>query len=293
MDKLCLVFDLDETILHYVDHFEELINEDESEVKENEPEESENKPEESENKIEESENELNNIIYPGDKLFFRPGFWKFIEYVKSKEGQIVMGIWTFGNKAYANAVRPLLDKNGDLFQFMYTVEDMKKGMLDKQLNFVVNKFDTRMRRKLGIRHHTQSKKPVALQKNIFLIDNLHTNINHEINRKNGILVESFTGHNDSDTMFDELKTICESLLSDGKIPSEYIQKFKINGKKIALASIGNKFDGGIRPIDKSQSRSERRSQTGGKTKKIRNSMKVMEMMMMMNKNKIKTQRLNK
>ena len=282
MDKLCLVFDLDETILHYVDTLtntnessEELINEDESEERENEPE--------------ERENELNNIIQPGDKLLFRPGFLKFIEYVKSKEGQIVMGIWTFGNKTYANAVRPLLDKNGDLFQFMYTVEDMKKGMFDKQLNYVVNKFDTRMRRKLGIRHHTQSKKPVTLPKNIFLIDNLHTNINHEINRKNGILVESFTGHNDSDTMFDELKTICESLLSDGKIPSEYIQKFRINGKKIAIASIGKKFDGGIQPIDGTRSR----TQSGGKTKKIRNSMKVMEMMMMMNKNKIKTQRLNK
>ena len=282
MDKLCLVFDLDETVLHYVDRLtsasessEELINEDESEVRENEPE--------------ANENELNNIIQPGDKLFLRPGFWKFIEYVKSKEGQIVMGIWTFGNKAYANAVRPLLEKNGDLFKFMYTVEDMKKGMLDKQLNYVVNKFDTRMRRKLGIRHHTQSKKPVTLPKNIFLIDNLHTNINHEINRKNGILVESFTGHNDSDTMFDDLTTICESLLSDGKIPSEYIQKFRINGKKIAIASIGKKFDGGIRPIDGTRSR----TQSGGKTKKIRNSMKVMDMMMMMNKNKIKTQRLNK
>jgi hypothetical protein len=284
MDKLCLVFDLDETILHYVDPLthasessEELINED------NETQ---------------AENEFTNLIHPGDKLFFRPGFWKFIEYVKSKEGKIVMGIWTFGNKAYANELRPLLKKNGDVFQFMYTVEDMKKGMLDKQLNYVVNKFDTKMRNNLGIRHHTRSRKPIKLPKNMFLIDNLHTNINHDINRKNGILVESFTGHNDSDTMFEDLETICESLLSDGKIPSEYIQKFKINGKKIALASIGNKFDGGIRPIDESQSASQSGSQSasqsgGGKTKKIRNSMKVMEMMMMMNKNKIKTQRLNK
>jgi len=278
MDKLCLVFDLDETILHYVDRSthasessEELINED------NETQ---------------AENEFTNLINPGDKLFFRPGFWKFIEYVKSKEGKIVMGIWTFGNKAYANALRPLLKKNGDVFQFMYTVEDMKKGMLDKQLNYVVNKFDTKMRNNLGIRHLTRSRKPIKLPKNIFLIDNLHTNINHDINRKNGILVESFTGHNDSDTMFEDLETICESLLSDKKIPSEYIQKFKIDGKKIALASIGNKFDGGIRPIDESQSASQSGSQSGGgKTKKMMNMMKVMKMML--NKNKIKTQRLNK
>jgi hypothetical protein len=273
MDKLCLVFDLDETILHYVDPLtrasessEELINED------NETQ---------------AENEFTNLIHPGDKLFFRPGFWKFIEYVKSKEGKIVMGIWTFGNNAYANALRPLLEKNGDVFQFMYTVEDMKKGMLDKQLNYVVNKFDTRMRNNLGIRHRTRSMKSVTLPKNIFLVDNLHTNINHHINRKNGILVESFTGHNDSDTMFEDLETICESLLSDKKIPSEYIQNFKIDGKKRAIASIGTKFDGGIRPIDESQSA----SQSGGKTKKMMNMMKVMKMML--NKNKIKTQRLNK
>lgn len=276
MDKLCLVFDLDETILHYVDRLthasessEELINED------NETQ---------------SENELNNFIHPGDKLFFRPGFWKFIEYVKSKEGKIVMGIWTFGNKAYANALRPLLEKNGDVFQFMYTVEDMKKGMLDKQLNYVVNRFDARMRNNLGIRHRTRSRKPVTLPKNIFLIDNLHTNINHHINRKNGILVESFTGQNDSDTMFEDLETICESLLSDKKIPNEYIQNFKIDGKTRAIASIGTKFDGGIRPIDESQSASQSGSQSGGKTKKMMNMMKVMKMML--NKNKIKTQRLN-
>jgi hypothetical protein len=274
MDKLCLVFDLDETILHYVENFKNSDDE---------------LSEESELFNEDNENEFTNVIKPSDKLFVRPGFWKFIEYVKSKEGQIVIGIWTFGNKLYANALRPLLEKNGDLFQFVYTVENMKKGMLDKELNYVVNKFEPSMRNKLGIRHRTKSRKQAILPKNIFLIDNLYTNINHDINRKNGILVESFTGQNQSDTMFDQLKTICESLLSNGKIPSEYIQKFKINGKQRVIPSIGSKFDGGIAPIDRS-TRSDT-TQSGGATKKIRNSMKVM--MMMMAKNKIKTQRLHK
>jgi hypothetical protein len=274
MDKLCLVFDLDETILHYVENFKNSDDE---------------LSEESELFNEDNENEFTNVIKPSDKLFVRPGFWKFIEYVKSKEGQIVIGIWTFGNKLYANALRPLLEKNGDLFQFVYTVENMKKGMLDKELNYVVNKFEPSMRNKLGIRHRTKSRKQAILPKNIFLIDNLYTNINHDINRKNGILVESFTGQNQSDTMFDQLKTICESLLSNGKIPSEYIQKFKIYGKQRVIPSIGSKFDGGIAPIDRS-TRSDT-TQSGGATKKIRNSMKVM--MMMMAKNKIKTQRLHK
>ena len=174
MDKLCLVFDFDETILHYVENFKNSDDE---------------LSEESELFNEDNENEFTNVIKPSDKLFVRPGFWKFIEYVKSKEGQIVIGIWTFGNKLYANALRPLLEKNGDLFQFVYTVENMKKGMLDKELNYVVNKFEPSMRNKLGIRHRTKSRKQAILPKNIFLIDNLYTNINHDINRKNGILVE--------------------------------------------------------------------------------------------------------
>jgi hypothetical protein len=279
MDKLCLVFDLDETVLHYVDRAtEEFINEDMSE----EPNDNQN------------ENEVKNLIRPGDKVLFRPGFWKFIEYVKSKQGQIVLGIWTFGNRDYADKLKPLLERSGDLYRFVYTRDDMKKGMLDKQLTYVVNKFDKNMRKHLGIQgRRTRSKRSTTeLPKNIFLIDNLYTNIDHNINRKNGILVESFVDSNKPDTMFEELETICESLLSDGKIPSEYMQNFKINGKKRVIASIGAIFDGGITPIESSLSFSTRsKTQSGGnKTLKAMKAMNALDIML--RKNKIKTQRLN-
>jgi hypothetical protein len=278
MDKLCLVFDLDETILHYVDRAtEEFINEDMNE------------------ESNDNENEVKDLIKPGDKVFFRPGFWKFIEYVKSKQGQIVLGIWTFGNKMYADKLKPYLERDGELFRFVYTQSDMKKGMLDKQLTYVVNRFDRNMRKNLGIHgRRTRSKRShgtTELPKNIFIIDNLYTNIDHNINRKNGILVESFVDSNKPDTMFEELEIICESLLTDGKIPSEYLQNFKINGKKRLIASIGTIFDGGITPIESSSSSSTTsKSQSGGnKTLKAMKAMQALDIML--RKNKIKTQRL--
>lgn len=209
---------------------------------------------------ESDENVLTGVFRPNDKLFFRPGFWDFIEYVKSKEGKIILGIWTFGNRVYADGLKPYL---GDIFEFLYTAEDMKPGMLDKQLNYVVDRFDADMRRDLGIKR--SSRRDKVLPKNIFLVDNRPQNINHDINRKNGIMVESFLGKSNADTMFENLETICESLLSSGRIPPQYIQNFRIEGKPRVIASIGTHFDDGVRPIvsKRSKSRSEGRSESRG------------------------------
>lgn len=267
MERLCLVFDMDEAILHY---FEKTENENENRLNN-----------------EDSENELVDVINPGDRVSFRPGFWDFLKYVREQEGRIVIGMWTFGNKPYATALRPYFDKD-DMFEFLYTVEDQRPEMQNKELTHVVENFDDDMRERLGI--------STRLPKNIFLVDNRPENIYHEVNRKNGIMVESYMGNNDSDTMFENLEKICESLLSRGKIPSEYMQTFKIGNKKMVLASIGTKFDDGLRPIvhskrsSRSRSRRRRRNTGGGsnssggdsnrkKTKKI------------MEKNIIKTKRL--
>lgn len=247
MEKLCLVFDLDETVLHYIEN-------------DNSPNEEEESEEENEN-----ENEFRNVISPGDKLLFRPGFWKFIEYVNSKEGQIVLGIWTFGTKPYATELKPYLERNGEIFEFLYTRENMKEGMLPKELNFVVNKMDGKMR--------IQKKRSRdELPRNIFLVDNLPSNINHDINRKNGILVESFTDKNKPDNMFLDLRAICESLLSTGKIPREYLQRFRIEGKQRVIASIGKTFDEGVVPMMEMKS-SRRKKRGGSGTRKKRQKTK--------------------
>jgi hypothetical protein len=254
MESICLVFDMDETILHYSIKSEE--NKDDNVLNNDDP-----------------ENEFANIINPSDRLSFRPGFWDFLQYVREQEGRIVIGMWTFGNKPYATALRPYFDKD-EMFEFLYMLEDQEEHpeMKNKEMTYVVNNFDDDMRERLGIQRNTR------LPKNIFLVDNRPDNIYHEVNRKNGILVESFMGNNNSDTMFKNLQKICDSLLSRGKIPSDYMQTFKIGNKKMVLASIGSKFDDGLRPIilskRSSRSKSIRRRRTvggkgsGKKTKKI-------------------------
>ncbi len=255
METLCLVFDIDETILHYTMAPDTGINYDNSSEM-----------------AQDDDDVLTGVFRPNDKLYFRPGFRDFIEYVKSKEGKIVLGIWTFGNRVYANGLKPFL---GDIFEFVYTAEDMKPRMLDKQLNYVVDRFDRNKRQILRL--PMTKKRGVStkqLPKNIFLVDNRPQNINHDINRQNGIMVESFLGKTKEDTMFKNLEVICESLLSDGQIPPEYMQKFRIEGKSRTIASIGRNFDDGIRPIisrsesspesRSAASRTMRRKHTGGK-----------------------------
>ncbi len=244
MESLCLVFDMDETILHYSEQSED---DEEDNILNNE----------------DPENEFTNIINTGDRLSFRPGFWDFLQYVREQEGRILVGMWTYGNKPYATAVRPYFDKD-EMFEFVYTLEDQRPQRENKELTYVVKNIDNDIRERLGIEGNTR------LPKNIFLVDNRPENIYHEVNRKNGILVESFMGYAGSDTMFENLKKICDSLLSRGRIPSNYLQIFKIENKKMVLASIGSKFDDGLRPIMLSKrssrakgSKSRRRRRTGG------------------------------
>ena len=266
MERLCLVFDMDEAILHYAEKSDVEDSDNDENILNNE----------------DTENVFANVIKPGDKLYFRPGFWDFLEYVREQEGRIVIGMWTFGNKPYATALRPYFDKD-QMFEFLYTVEDQGPKMKNKELTHVVDNFDDDMRERLGIKRNTR------LPKNIFLVDNRPENIYHEVNRKNGIMVESFMGHNDSDTMFQNLQKICDSMLSRGKVPSEFMQTFKIGNKKMVLASIGSKFDDGLRPLTKRSSikvskSSSRRSRTVGGSKGTKK---------IMAKNRIKTKRLYK
>jgi hypothetical protein len=245
-------------------------------------------------------------MYGDDELFFRPGFWKFIKYVKSQNGYsmkrsesdkeseshkesedlrserdtessrrdddssrrddvrrkgsdvILLGIWTFGTRGYLNVLRPYL---GDSFAFFHTIEEMKRGMLDKQLDYVIEKNNLPFNRSL------------PLPPNMFLVDNRPENIYHEINRNNGIMVESFVGHNPKDTMFQNLQHICNSLLKAGRMPNQYIKRFNIKGYEMPIACIGSRFDGpdgepgGLVPIrQRSKSLRKSRSRGGSKTK---------------------------
>jgi hypothetical protein len=211
MDKICIVFDIDETLLHYM-----------LELKET------------------SFDSASHILEDGDIVIFRPGLSEFIEYVKSMNGQILLGIWTYGTKGYADAIVKTIEKKyndqNKLFEFVYSREDMKRGMLEKELDFVIDK----------------NKEGIGLTKdNTFLIDNRPDNIYHAKNIKNGIMVESFFGSDKNISVkdiFTELRTVCESLLSDSQIPDTYKKKFKINGENKDIYCFGENFDDGLTPI---------------------------------------------
>jgi hypothetical protein len=227
MDKICLVFDIDETILRY-------------QPKEYSP-----------HKFEYEEN-----LFENDKMVLRPGFKKFIDYAKSNGEKIILGIWTYGTKAYAEKVVERIEKrynDGEkLFQFVYSRENMTPGMLDKELNFIINNHS-----KLGI-----------TQANTFLIDNRPANVIHHKNRNNGIIVESFNGEalKKDVKMFEKLRMISKGLLDSGKIPKKYITQFLVSGEKTPIASIGSTFDDGLTPVNPKKTRNKRPNKKNKKTR---------------------------
>ena len=218
MDKICLVFDIDETILQY-------------QPKDFTPQ-----------KFDYEKN-----LFEKDKIVFRPGLQKFIDYVNSNGEKIILGIWTYGTKEYAEKVVERIEKRYNqgekLFRFVYSRENMSPGMLDKELNFIVS-------------NHSD----VGITKaNTFLIDNRPANVIHNKNRNNGIIVESFNGdpHKKNAKMFENLQTISKSLLNFGKIPKKYITQFLVSGEKTPIASIGASFDDGLTPVSKNKTRNKR------------------------------------
>lgn len=225
MNKICLVLDIDETLLHY-------------------------QPKEYLPYVFEYEY---GIMENDDRLVYRPGLKEFIDYVNSTNGRIILGIWTYGTNDYANIIVEKIQNkynNGEkLFQFVYSREDMNPGMLDKELEFIVEK-------------HPELE---ITKQNTFLVDNRPANIHHRKNINNGIIVESFEGkinmHNNN--MFLKIQKICESLLTNGKIPNKYINSFMIGGNKTPIASIGSNFDNGFTPIvmQKTQKTKRRHRQT--------------------------------
>jgi hypothetical protein len=167
-----------------------------------------------------------------------------------------LGIWTYGTKEYAEKVVERIERrynHGEkLFQFIYSREHMSPGMLDKELDFIVNKHP-----ELGI-----------TKANTFLIDNRPANVIHHKNRNNGIIVESFEGDPSKKNakMFEKLQTICKSLLDSGKIPKKYITHFLVGGEKTPIASIGTTFDDGLSPIQPKKTRNKRPKMNNRKTR---------------------------
>jgi hypothetical protein len=194
LDKLCLVMDIDETMVHY------------------------------------TENDVSNftvtdIFNKTASIIHRPGLKEFFDFVKSyspdnvfksvSNKSIVLGIWTYGTKTYANEVAKVLNKTYDIdFKFIYSRETMQEnpGIEEKELDFILEKHGS----ELDIK-----------KENIYLVDNCPSNVYHHKNIKNSILVTSFVGLkiDEHDNMFFELIGLCKELLNEDRINKKYINKF--------------------------------------------------------------------
>ncbi len=233
LDKLCLVMDIDETMVHYIEDAERYVRD----------------------RLSSHFTKDVNIFSSdeSDVLLHRPGLGEFFEYIKGyspdnvfrsvsshddsslesspvikplSNKSITIGIWTYGTRRYADKVAELLKQRyGVNFEFIYSREDMQEGMEEKELEFI-------------LKHHGQE---LGLKKeNIYLVDNCPSNIYHNKNLKNGILVTSFIGSNIDrrDTMFTQLISVCEELLRTTHVSKRYINKFTLNGVPTDIISIG-------------------------------------------------------
>jgi hypothetical protein len=142
---------------------------------------------------------------------------------------IVLGIWTYGTKTYANEVAKVLKETYNIdFEFIYSRETMQDnpGIEEKELDFILEKHGS----DLDIK-----------KENIYLVDNCPSNVYHHKNIKNSILVTSFVGLkiDEHDKMFFELIGLCKELLNNKNInEKKYINKFTLNGIPTNIISIG-------------------------------------------------------
>ncbi len=169
--------------------------------------------------------------YPYDKvsldttstIYYRPGFAEFIKYASENRAWLTLGIWTYGNKLYADMNhRYLLDKFDlpeDMFLIVYSEteikKDLKNGLFEKDL------------RRVFIMH------PEYTEKNTFLVDNRPANIYHMANKENGIIVESFIPTNlyynpYQDYVFEDLIYVCNKLRNAKHINKPIFHKDYVN-----------------------------------------------------------------
>ena len=150
-------------------------------------------------------------------VLFRPGFKKFIKY--AKRNQISIAIWTYGDRNYANFIERIICEHYGFrkspFVFVYSsaeiYEDVEKGMYEKDLRRIFEAFPGRF---------TPS--------NTFLVDNKPSNIYHETNMHNGFIVQSFNPFLSTkydvdaiskDRIFEILRKICDKIVKKKREPN--------------------------------------------------------------------------
>lgn len=247
--KLCVVFDIDETLIHF-------ISSPNYEVWEKTTENNKRGLEYVEHKTER------------EVIIFRPFIKDLFAFFMQFRDKISVGLWTYAGPEYAaeigDAIKKMCGLPDDFFLFIYSVDEIEDHSIAKDLRVIYNNFPE-----------------VSNESNTFLVDDLDTNVMHRINKQNSIHIAPFApygrpevrrsasqaDHNRSrkDVCFKDLMKICGKLLREtGEQGSELFGSEK-KIREMGLASYYNKKNR-MMTIGLSKSKSKSKSKTKSKTK---------------------------
>lgn len=158
--KLCVIFDIDETLIHFISPPNiDVWNRTSDAHKKNM------------SYVEDTKNDRLKII------IFRPFIKEIFKYFMENRDSISVGLWTYSEREYAHdigeAISKLCELPTDFFLFKYGVEDMGDESYPKDLRTVYSKF------------------PDFNVFNTFLVDDAYKNLIHDVNKQNCILIAPY------------------------------------------------------------------------------------------------------
>jgi len=153
--KMCVVFDIDETLIQFIHSKHrarvwDILSDDEKAT-------------------------FNYIEKGKHIIIFRPRLKDLFAYFKKNRGRIQVGLWTYSDADYckdiANEIIKYAGLPKDFFLFLLSDQDMTDH--PKDLNVVYHMF------------------PYLSSFNTFIVDDLHKNISHKANKENCVIVQPF------------------------------------------------------------------------------------------------------
>jgi hypothetical protein len=113
----------------------------------------------------------------GHIIIFRPGLRELFAYFNGNRPLIQVGLWTYSEDYYCRDIATEIIKYAglpdDFFLFRLSGDDIRDDDYPKNLNIIYKKF------------------PYLSSFNTFIVDDLHGNITHQVNKENCIIVQPF------------------------------------------------------------------------------------------------------
>ena len=113
----------------------------------------------------------------GHIIIFRPGLRELFAYFNGNRPLIRVGLWTYSEDYYCRDIATEIIKYAglppDFFLFLLSGADIRDDDDPKNLNVIYKKF------------------PYLSSFNTFIVDDLYTNITHQVNKENCIIVQPF------------------------------------------------------------------------------------------------------